>query len=155
MGGRALTVVADLFACPRVVSVGDIGVERQWWTNAQWRRAASTASDEDGGRKQERHSELENAANLAAIKFPDQDCDLFILGSVLWASWWLYAVEKAGWLYTFESRAYSHQLAHRTEPKINKAHKQQQGAGKAHKQQQGAGRAHKLQQGAGKVSGWL
>ncbi|KAJ7246748.1 hypothetical protein C8J57DRAFT_1241387 [Mycena rebaudengoi] len=45
---------------------------------------------------------------------------LFILGSVLWASWWLYAVEKAGWLYTFESRAYSHQLAHRTEPKINR-----------------------------------
>ncbi|KAJ7839285.1 hypothetical protein B0H13DRAFT_1911308 [Mycena leptocephala] len=27
---------------------------------------------------------------------------LFILGSVLWADWWLYTLEKAGWLYTFE-----------------------------------------------------
>ncbi|KAJ7240233.1 hypothetical protein C8J57DRAFT_1245447 [Mycena rebaudengoi] len=40
--------------------------------------------------------------------------------NVLWASWWLYALEKAGWLYTSESRAYSHQLARRTKPKINR-----------------------------------
>ncbi|KAJ7263925.1 hypothetical protein C8J57DRAFT_1231110 [Mycena rebaudengoi] len=62
----------------RAEGVEGIGVERQWWVNARWRCAASVASDEDGGRKREfeMRSELESAANLAAIKLPDRDCDL-------------------------------------------------------------------------------
>ncbi|KAJ7204535.1 hypothetical protein C8J57DRAFT_1542263 [Mycena rebaudengoi] len=42
---------------------------------------------------------------------------LYILGSILWANWWLYA---------FESRVYSHQFTHRTEPKINRTTGQSQ-----------------------------
>ncbi|KAJ7279755.1 hypothetical protein C8J57DRAFT_1502395 [Mycena rebaudengoi] len=44
---------------------------------------------------------------------------LFILGSVLWASWWLYTLDSKVYSHPAFSTAYSHQLAHRTEPKIN------------------------------------
>ncbi|KAJ7465477.1 hypothetical protein FB451DRAFT_1178955 [Mycena latifolia] len=35
----------------------------------------------------------------ARLALPHAQHNLFILGSVLWADWWLYTLEKAGWLY--------------------------------------------------------